>query len=165
MEQMLVRLKPYDPAKGHVKRRYSQPGWRFDEGRGWYKVPADVAEQLREVRQVENRPYSPPAFDVCTKEEALELERREKIDARRKRGANDALSVEEAENGLIGELVSDDEDLDLDPPVPRRTATLTTADIPKPTPTPRKKQTSPVKAEPKKKPATKTGGRAKTRKK
>lgn len=74
----LVRLKPYDPKRGHVLRRYTAFGVRFDESRGWYRVSDEVAEYLGKVRQQPGLDYTPIAFDVCTEEEALALETREK---------------------------------------------------------------------------------------
>ena len=64
MESMLVRLKSHDPRRGHVMRRYTYRGIKFQEDRGWYRVENDVAEYLRTVRQVTTDEHSPLAFDV-----------------------------------------------------------------------------------------------------
>ena len=69
-ETMLVRLKPYDPRRKFVLRRYVYAGIHFLVTRGWERVPKAVADYLRDVRQKEFDPYSPPAFDVCTEAEA-----------------------------------------------------------------------------------------------
>ena len=74
----LVRLKPYDPKKGHVIRRYTAFGVRFDEARGWYKVSDEVAAYLATVHQRPGDEDSPAAFDACTEEEAKALEVAEK---------------------------------------------------------------------------------------
>ena len=78
METMLVRLKPYDPRRKFVLRRYVYAGIHFLVTRGWERVPANVAEYLKGVRQKEFDPYSPPAFDDCTDAEATALEKRER---------------------------------------------------------------------------------------
>ena len=77
-ETLLVRLKPYDPRRKFVLRRYVYAGIHFLVTRGWERVPKAVADYLRDVRQKEFDPYSPPAFDVCTEAEAKALEKRER---------------------------------------------------------------------------------------
>ena len=77
METMLVRLKPHDPRRKFVLRRFAYAGILFHEERGWYRVPLEISDYLRGVRQSEFNPYSPPAFDVCTEEEARALEAQE----------------------------------------------------------------------------------------
>jgi hypothetical protein len=74
METMLVRLKAFDPRRGHVLRRFVYKGIRFQVERGWYRVPAPVAEHLRTVRQVDTNLHAPAAFDVCTDAEAQRLD-------------------------------------------------------------------------------------------
>ena len=74
----LVRLKPYDPKRGHVIRRYTAFSIRFEEARGWYKVADEVAAYLATVHQVPGDEDSPLAFDVCSEEEAQRLETAEK---------------------------------------------------------------------------------------
>ena len=74
----LVRLKPHDPKKGHVIRRYTAFGVRFDEARGWYKVSDEVAGYLATVHQRPGDEDSPAAFDVCTDDEAKVMEAAEK---------------------------------------------------------------------------------------
>ena len=69
-DTLLVRLKPYDPRRGHVLRRYTYAGIKFQEERGWYRVEKAVAEYLRGVRETPTDRYSPLAFDVCTEDEA-----------------------------------------------------------------------------------------------
>jgi len=78
METMLVRLKPLDPRRGHVLRRYPYQGIKFHEERGWYRVAKAVADYLRSVHQQPADPHSPLAFDVCTEEEARAAEAKEK---------------------------------------------------------------------------------------
>ena len=75
---MLARIKPYNPKRGHVLRRYVVWGIRFEERRGWYRVKERVAKYLKEVRTKSNDPDSPLAFDVMTQAEAENLEGQEK---------------------------------------------------------------------------------------
>jgi hypothetical protein len=71
---MLVRIKPYDPNRGRLVRRYTAFSTRFDEKRGWYRVGDDVAQYLSTVHQVAGDEDSPLVFDVCTEEQAREIE-------------------------------------------------------------------------------------------
>jgi hypothetical protein len=73
-DTLLVRLKPYDPRRGHVLRRYTYAGIKFQDERGWYRVERPVAEYLRAVREVPSDRYAPLAFDVCTEAEAKALD-------------------------------------------------------------------------------------------
>lgn len=110
METMLVRLKPYDPRRKFVLRRYVYRGIHFLVTRGWERVPREVAEYLRGVRQKEFDPYSPPAFDVCTDAEAAALEKREREVPTARRMAVDGIPLTQ----------------------PRRaSAVVTTADLPR----------------------------------
>jgi hypothetical protein len=93
METMLVRLKPYDPRRGNVLRRFTFRGIKFHEERGWYRVEGAVADYLRGVHQVPSDPYSPRAFDVCTEAEAKALEATQTEEAKVKRNATDDLKV------------------------------------------------------------------------
>lgn len=93
METYLVRLKPHDARRGHVLRRYTYRGIKFHEERGWYKVDKTVADYLRAVRQVPGDEHAPPAFDVCTEDEAKSLDAREKEAAATRKNATDELPV------------------------------------------------------------------------
>src|ERR1700722_4088243 len=93
METILVRLKPYDPRRKFVLRRYVYAGIHFLVTRGWERVPKEIADYLRDVRQKEFDPYSPPAFDVCTEAEARALEKRERELSGLRRTALDAIPV------------------------------------------------------------------------
>jgi hypothetical protein len=76
----LVRIKPYDPRRGQVLRRYTLSrfnGIRLEEGRGWYQVDDDVAAYLATIRNVDGDELSPLAFEVCTPEEAEAIAERE----------------------------------------------------------------------------------------
>lgn len=77
MKAYLARIKPRDPAHGHVLRRYSYRGAKFEEGKGWYRVSEEVAEYLRAVPQQSHDPRSPLAFDVCTEAEAKAIDAKE----------------------------------------------------------------------------------------
>ena len=113
METLLVRLKPFDPNRGFVLRRYTYRGIRFQEERGWYRVEKGVGEYLRTVRQSAD-PHASQAFDVCAEEEAKTLEVRELAESNPRRSVTDELSVSpaRAENGTIAEsavVVHEDE--------------------------------------------------------
>lgn len=101
-ETKLVRLKPYNKKKGHVLRRYTYRGIRFQGSRGWYRVTGDVAGYLGKVRQVPDDADSPPAFDVCSEAEAKEID---KLEAHHARGA---LPAEEATDVTLGEPEPED---------------------------------------------------------
>jgi hypothetical protein len=77
MDSLLVRIKPRDPHRDHVLRRFVYRGIRFEEGKGWYQVSQEVGEYLRDTRQRANDLRSPLAFDVCTEVEATELDKQE----------------------------------------------------------------------------------------
>ena len=74
----LIRIKPYDPKRGHLVRRYTVFSIRFDESRGWYRVADDVADYLAKVHQRPHDEDSPLVFDVCTEDEAKALEEAER---------------------------------------------------------------------------------------
>jgi hypothetical protein len=96
METMLVRLKPYDPRRGHVLRRFTYAGVKIHEERGWHRVSKQVADYLRGVRQVNGDDYSPLAFDVCTDEEAKALDAREEVETKVRRSATDEVRLSPA---------------------------------------------------------------------
>ena len=96
MDTLLVRLKPHDPRRGHVLRRYTYRGIKFHEERGWYRVEQPVADYLRAVRQVPSDPHSPLAFDVCTDDEAKGLDAREKEAGATRKAATDDIKVSAA---------------------------------------------------------------------
>ena len=106
METLLVRLKAFDPRRGHVLRRFTYAGIKFHEERGWYRVAKAVADYLRSVHQQPADPHSPLAFDVCTEAEAKALETTETEASKVKRSATDDLKVVPARPA--GALTSDD---------------------------------------------------------
>ena len=108
METMFCRLKKYDQRRGHVLRRFTYKGIKFQEERGWYRVEKSIADYLRNVRQVATNEHSPLAFDVCTEEEAK------------------ALDAKEKEEGTVRKEASDNIKLS----VPRNSGDLTTKDLP-----------------------------------
>lgn len=93
METYLVRLKPHDPRRGFVLRRYTFRGIKFHDERGWYKVDRTVADYLRTVRQVPADEHAPLAFDVCTEDEAKSLDAREKEAAANRKNATDDIKI------------------------------------------------------------------------
>ena len=103
METLLVRLKPYDPRRGFVLRRFTYKGIKFQEERGWYRVEKPVADYLAGVRQVEHNPHSPLAFDVQTDEEAKALDAREESEAKTRKNALEATRVSVGRGDLISE--------------------------------------------------------------
>lgn len=109
----LIRIKPYDPKKGNVIRRYTAFGVRFEEPRGWYKVSDEVAAYLGTVHQRAGDHDSPLAFDVCTEEEAQRLEASEKKKAEERARAAEPNVAQPYD-------------------VTARPADLTTADLPQP---------------------------------
>lgn len=116
-KKLFVRLKPYNPKRGHVLRRYAYRGIRFYEGR-WYKVPTALAKELAQVHQKHGDEDSPFAFDVATERQAHELEERERRkheeEIRRVRNA-DVVSASEVRDGDVrgalttADLKGDDE--------------------------------------------------------
>ena len=90
MQAQLVRLKPYDPRRGYVLRRFTFRGIKFHEERGWYRVDKDVADYLRSVRQVASDKHAPLAFDVCTEAEAQALDAEQEAAATTRKKAADA---------------------------------------------------------------------------
>ncbi len=96
MDTMLVRLKPYDPRRGFVLRRYTYLGIKFHEERGWYRVDKPVADYLRTVREEPDDEYTPPAFDVCTDDEAKALDAKETDEAKVRRAAADEVKLSAA---------------------------------------------------------------------
>jgi len=107
----LVRLKAYEPRRGHVLRRFTYAGIKFHEERGWYRVEQAIADRLKGVRQVADDAYAPLAFDVCTDAEAVALDAAEADEARVRRTAADQLRLMPA----------------------RASSVLTSGDLPKPT--------------------------------
>lgn len=75
--KMLVRIRPFNKRRGQITRSYTYKGHRLREGMGWYIVPADVARYLKTVRCSDLDPLSPEAFDVCTVEEAKQIDEAE----------------------------------------------------------------------------------------
>ena len=96
MQTLLVRLKPYDPRRGHVLRRYTFAGIKFQHDRGWYRVEEPVGAYLKGVRQVNGDEYSQLAFDVCTEQEAKELETSEANASKVKQEASAEIKVSPA---------------------------------------------------------------------
>jgi hypothetical protein len=96
METLLVRLKAFDPRRGHVLRRFTYSGIKFQPERGWYRVEKQVAEYLRGVHQQPSDAYTPLAFDVCTDAEAKALDAAEAEETQVKKAASDDIKVVQA---------------------------------------------------------------------
>lgn len=108
MDIMLCRLKRYDPRRGHVLRRFTYRGIKFQEERGWYRIEKSVADYLSKVHQVPSDEHSPLAFDVCTEKEATALDAKEKEEGEVRKAASDSIKLS----------------------VPRESGAMTTADLP-----------------------------------
>lgn len=93
MDTLFVRLKPFDPRRGHLLRRYTYRGIKFQDERGWYHVPQDVGEYLRTVHQVSGDEHSPLAFDVGTEAEAKALDAKDKESSVHRRLASEAITL------------------------------------------------------------------------
>lgn len=76
-DQMLVRIKKYDPKKGYVLQRYTAFGVLFEEKKGWYTVDKYVADYLSKIKQRPDPEHTLFAFDVCTAAEAQALNDKE----------------------------------------------------------------------------------------
>jgi hypothetical protein len=77
----LVRLRPRSGKKNAARfpLRYTINGIRFEAERGWYRLTdLAFAAKLKALRLHEEDPDSPRIFDVCTEEEALALQAKEK---------------------------------------------------------------------------------------
>ena len=107
MQTQLVRLKPHDPRRGHVMRRYTYRGIKFHVERGWYRVEKPVADYLKDVRQVVGQEHSPPAFDICSDDEAKAIDAKEKEGAAPKASAADSIKVSPA-RGTEGAVTTAD---------------------------------------------------------
>ncbi len=74
-QSKLVRIKPYNPKRGQLLRRYVVSGIRFDVNRGWYKVDAELAKYLAGITNGgDTDPEAPLAFDVMDEVDAKKLE-------------------------------------------------------------------------------------------
>jgi hypothetical protein len=110
MDSLLVRLKPFDPRRGQVLRRYTYAGIKFQEERGWYRVEPAVAEYLRGVRQIAGDRHAALAFDVCTEAEARALDAAEADEAKVRRQASDELRLTPARPAVTTEDLPKPED-------------------------------------------------------
>ncbi len=80
-EVMLVRLKPYDRSKGHLRQFYRVHHWAKTYKAGdWHRESASVADWLRRNCKASQKRGAPPAFDVYTEEGAREVQNREKME-------------------------------------------------------------------------------------
>ena len=96
-----VRLRPYNPRKGHLLRVYVHRSHKFVHGK-WYEVSDAMGEELSMVVSRQDDEDSPLAFDIFeTKEDAQDLLRAERIE-REKAKAN----VDDPE--VVGVLTTSD---------------------------------------------------------
>lgn len=87
MSTKLVRIKPLNPKLGHKVRTYTAGGYKFKEEAGWYKVDADFADKLVELRVDDGDYTSALIFDVMEQDVAQRIEAQEKA-AREKASAS-----------------------------------------------------------------------------
>lgn len=88
---MYVRLKPYNPRRGYLLKKYTHvpSGKKFEESLGWCRVDPSLAAQLREIHQNPRDDETPFAFDVCTEAEAKQIDASERK-AKQRRESDDA---------------------------------------------------------------------------
>jgi hypothetical protein len=67
---VLVRIKTFNRGLGHLSRRYTYQGKRFDIDHGWYKVGRGMGAELAKVRHPSS---SAEIFDIVELEQAQEL--------------------------------------------------------------------------------------------
>jgi hypothetical protein len=79
-EKMLVRIKPYNPKIGNKVRIFMYKSHKYVGERGWYEVSAELAEELAKLPQNPRLPFGNKVFDVCTREQAVELEEYEEAE-------------------------------------------------------------------------------------
>jgi hypothetical protein len=91
---VLVRLKPYNKRKGHLRKTYSVNGATFHAG-NWYRVSRDMAEYLEGIRARDEDEIAPLSFDVCSEKEAKDLVEREKLAARKQSEPDDAITIKD----------------------------------------------------------------------
>lgn len=110
-KHLYVRLKPYNPKRGHVLRRYTYRAVRFHEGR-WYKVPEALARELSDLHQRHGDEDSPLAFDVATEGQARDIEEKERKkleEEKRKLDNAEMIGAREIrEDALRGTLTTED---------------------------------------------------------
>ena len=103
-----ARIKPRDERKGRKLRNWHTAfGMHFSEEQGWYIVPRyidlvdgrriDVADYLSRVRNDNENPDSPLAFDVMSEKEALQLDEKERKAAEERVRPKDARPVKAVE--------------------------------------------------------------------
>lgn len=73
----LARIRPLNKKKGNTCQTYTVFGIKFKVEGGWYRVSPQVAEYLEKVT-IDGDPDSPEVFDVCTEEDAMRIEQRER---------------------------------------------------------------------------------------
>lgn len=72
----LVRLKPYNKKRGFLVRNYTWRGHRFTDR--WSEVSSAVARELEQLIQPHDQEAELPLFDIYTRDEAAEVEEKER---------------------------------------------------------------------------------------
>jgi hypothetical protein len=82
---LYVRLKPFDPQNGFKCKRYSLLKFNVTlrSDSGWLRVPISLGKFIEKLTQDPNNPKSPPLADVCTRQQANEVERLEIMERRK----------------------------------------------------------------------------------
>lgn len=93
---MYIRIKPFNPRRGHMLRRFCFKGKVFHVGR-WYKVSESFAQQVSEIHQKANDEDSPYAFDVATEQQARAIESKERAKEESERKKIDRAEVVSAQ--------------------------------------------------------------------
>lgn len=71
---VLARIKTPDKRKGHLVRRYTYQGKRFDCDNGWYKVGRGMGDELAKLKNPSTDTF---IFDIVELEEAEEIDHKE----------------------------------------------------------------------------------------
>lgn len=72
-----ARVRPFDPRRGFLCKRYVFKGFKFEAEKGWYKVSESLAADLKKCTQNPNAADPKPVFEIATKEEAEKIAREE----------------------------------------------------------------------------------------
>lgn len=106
-DTVLVRIKPYNPRRGYVLRRYvyadpkTGTRYRFEEPRGWYVVPVRIGNYLKTIHSSFEDPESPFAFDVVSQEEAKRIDNSEQVEEKPRATADRARSATDAKSAAV----------------------------------------------------------------
>ena len=92
-DSLFVRIHPVNPGRGHRTRRCLYKGNLYRVERGWYKVSKELGEEIADLKA---NPYSigaPNIFQVCTFEEARDIQKEETLANDPRRIVRDAVDI------------------------------------------------------------------------